>query len=73
MTFSPGWGDLLVMGGNCQRTWLHSVPKLSHADARISIQFRAMDQATGQAGRNHGDRRYENYRSEDLRSGSHPR
>ena len=40
--FSPGWGDLLVMGGSCQRTWLHSVPKVARADPRISIQFRAM-------------------------------
>ena len=64
MAFSPGWGDLLVMGGNCQRTWLHSVPKLARADPRISIQFRAMDRATdwamaqtmGRPGIKHGDR-----------------
>lgn len=43
LTFSLGWGDLLVMGGSCQRTWLHSVPKSAHADPRISIQFRALD------------------------------
>ena len=80
ITFSPGWGDLLVMGGNCQRTWLHSVPKLARADPRISIQFRAVAQARDwamaremdQPGRKHGDRRYENYRGEDLRSGSQP-
>jgi alkylated DNA repair dioxygenase AlkB len=41
LVFSPGWGDLLVMGGSCQRTWLHGVPKLARADPRISIQFRA--------------------------------
>lgn len=41
LTLRPGWGDLLVMGGSCQRTWVHAVPKLSHADPRISIQFRA--------------------------------
>jgi hypothetical protein len=29
------------MGGSCQRTWLHGVPKLTRADPRISIQFRA--------------------------------
>ena len=23
--FDLGWGDLLVMGGNCQRTWQHAV------------------------------------------------
>lgn len=38
--FSLGWGDLLVMGGTCQRTWQHGVPKLAHADPRISIMFR---------------------------------
>ena len=41
-TFSLGWGDLLVMGGSCQRTWQHGIPKISHADPRISIQFRPM-------------------------------
>ncbi len=36
-----GHGDLLVMGGSCQRTWDHCVPKTSVATGpRISIQFR---------------------------------
>jgi alkylated DNA repair dioxygenase AlkB len=36
-----GHGDLLVMGGSCQRTWLHAIPKTSRClGARISIQFR---------------------------------
>jgi alkylated DNA repair dioxygenase AlkB len=36
-----GHGDLLVMGGSCQRTWLHAIPKTTRAlGARISIQFR---------------------------------
>ncbi|MGC1206811.1 MAG: alpha-ketoglutarate-dependent dioxygenase AlkB [Ornithinimicrobium sp.] len=36
-----GHGDLLVMGGSCQRTWDHSVPKTSAPTGpRISIQFR---------------------------------
>ena len=36
-----GHGDLLVMGGSCQRTWQHAIPKTTHAlGARISIQFR---------------------------------
>jgi alkylated DNA repair dioxygenase AlkB len=36
-----GHGDLIVMGGSCQRTWEHCVPK-SHraAGPRISVQFR---------------------------------
>jgi alkylated DNA repair dioxygenase AlkB len=35
-----GWGDLLVMGGTCQRTWRHGVPKVARAGPRISLQFR---------------------------------
>ncbi|MER7494679.1 alpha-ketoglutarate-dependent dioxygenase AlkB [Streptomyces pharetrae] len=36
-----GHGDLIVMGGSCQRTWEHCVPKTSRAAGpRISIQFR---------------------------------
>ncbi|WP_199182929.1 alpha-ketoglutarate-dependent dioxygenase AlkB [Mycobacterium sp. 4858] len=34
-------GDLLVMGGSCQRTWEHAVPKTTTpVGPRISIQFR---------------------------------
>ena len=34
-------GDLLVMGGSCQRTWEHAVPKTAKpCGPRISIQFR---------------------------------
>ncbi|GAA1682414.1 alpha-ketoglutarate-dependent dioxygenase AlkB [Nonomuraea maheshkhaliensis] len=36
-----GHGDLIVMGGSCQRTWEHAVPKTTRpAGPRISIQFR---------------------------------
>jgi alkylated DNA repair dioxygenase AlkB len=36
-----GHGDLLVMGGSCQRTWQHAVPKTSRPTGpRISVQFR---------------------------------
>jgi alkylated DNA repair dioxygenase AlkB len=39
-----GHGDLLVMGGSCQRTWEHSIPKTSAPTGpRISIQFRPRD------------------------------
>ena len=39
--FEVGHGDLLVMGGSCQRTWEHAVPKTSQAvGPRISVQFR---------------------------------
>ena len=36
-----GHGDLIVMGGSCQRTWEHAVPKTARAvGPRISVQFR---------------------------------
>jgi alkylated DNA repair dioxygenase AlkB len=36
-----GHGDLVVMGGSCQRTWEHCVPKTTKpVGPRISIQFR---------------------------------
>ena len=36
-----GHGDLLVMGGSCQRTWEHAIPKSARPTGpRISIQFR---------------------------------
>ncbi|MER6529690.1 alpha-ketoglutarate-dependent dioxygenase AlkB [Streptomyces sp. NPDC001508] len=36
-----GHGDLIVMGGSCQRTWEHCVPKTTRATGpRISVQFR---------------------------------
>ena len=35
-----GGGDLLVMGGSCQRTWYHCVPKVRQAPPRISVTFR---------------------------------
>ena len=36
-----GHGDLIVMGGSCQRTWEHAVPTSARpAGPRISVQFR---------------------------------
>ncbi|MFH8976949.1 alpha-ketoglutarate-dependent dioxygenase AlkB [Streptomyces sp. NPDC017890] len=36
-----GHGDLIVMGGSCQRTWEHCIPKSTRAAGpRISVQFR---------------------------------
>jgi alkylated DNA repair dioxygenase AlkB len=40
-----GWGDLFVMGGTCQRTWQHSVPKTAHAGPRIALMFRPVWEA----------------------------
>ncbi|MCA2179588.1 alpha-ketoglutarate-dependent dioxygenase AlkB [Nonomuraea glycinis] len=36
-----GHGDLIVMGGSCQRTWEHAIPKTARPTGpRISVQFR---------------------------------
>ncbi len=41
LRFATGHGDLLVMGGSCQRTWEHAIPKTTAAAGpRISAQFR---------------------------------
>jgi alkylated DNA repair dioxygenase AlkB len=36
----PGEGDLLVMGGACQRDWLHGVPAADTVRPRISLTWR---------------------------------
>jgi alkylated DNA repair dioxygenase AlkB len=39
--YQIGHGDLLVMGGSCQRTWDHAVPKTARGvGPRISVQYR---------------------------------
>jgi alkylated DNA repair dioxygenase AlkB len=43
ITVEMGHGDLLVMGGSCQRTWEHAVPKVTHAGPRVSVQFRPLN------------------------------
>jgi alkylated DNA repair dioxygenase AlkB len=41
LRYDVGHGDLLVMGGSCQRTWQHSIPKSAKPTGpRISVQFR---------------------------------
>jgi alkylated DNA repair dioxygenase AlkB len=41
LRFALGPGDLLVMGGSCQRSWDHCVPKTARpVGPRISVQFR---------------------------------
>jgi alkylated DNA repair dioxygenase AlkB len=40
LRLEPAPGDLLVLGGTCQRTWEHSVPKRARAGPRISVMFR---------------------------------
>ena len=44
--FQPASGDLLVMGGRCQRDWVHSVPKATGVlGPRISVNFQSSEQA----------------------------
>jgi alkylated DNA repair dioxygenase AlkB len=40
IAFTLGWGDLIVMGGACQRTWQHAIPKVARADPRIAVMLR---------------------------------
>ncbi|MGH3651126.1 MAG: alpha-ketoglutarate-dependent dioxygenase AlkB [Acidimicrobiia bacterium] len=40
LSFSLGHGDLVVMGGSCQRTCEHAVPKTKVAQPRIALMFR---------------------------------
>ena len=40
LVLMPGEGDLLVMGGACQRRWLHGVPRADTPDPRISLTWR---------------------------------
>lgn len=40
VALSLGAGDLLVMGGTCQRTYQHAVPKVAHAEPRLVVMFR---------------------------------
>jgi len=41
LVLTPGEGDLLVMGGACQREWLHGVPAAPAVDRpRISLTWR---------------------------------
>ncbi|KAB1942232.1 alpha-ketoglutarate-dependent dioxygenase AlkB [Micromonospora sp. ALFpr18c] len=46
LRFPVGHGDLIVMGGSCQRTWEHAVPKTTRpVGPRVSVQFRPINVA----------------------------
>jgi alkylated DNA repair dioxygenase AlkB len=46
LRFPLGHGDLIVMGGSCQRTWEHAIPKTARAvGPRVSVQFRPINVA----------------------------
>jgi alkylated DNA repair dioxygenase AlkB len=41
LRFTLGHGDLVVMGGSCQRTWEHCIPKTAKpVGPRVSVQYR---------------------------------
>jgi len=41
LRFNLGHGDLVVMGGSCQRTWEHCISKTAKAvGPRVSVQYR---------------------------------
>jgi alkylated DNA repair dioxygenase AlkB len=41
LRFPLGHGDLVIMGGSCQRTWEHCIPKTARpVGPRVSVQFR---------------------------------
>jgi len=40
ISFDLGAGDLVVMGGACQRLWEHTIPKTVSAPPRIALMFR---------------------------------
>jgi alkylated DNA repair dioxygenase AlkB len=40
LVLMPGEGDMLIMGGACQREWLHGVPKHTTDRPRISLTWR---------------------------------
>lgn len=43
--FTVDGGDLVVMGGRCQRDWLHCVPKQARpAGPRVSLNFESTEQ-----------------------------
>jgi alkylated DNA repair dioxygenase AlkB len=45
VTFVVAAGDLVIMGGRCQRDWEHAVPKeRTRAGARISVNFGSSSQ-----------------------------
>ena len=44
LRYNLGHGDLIVMGGSCQRTWEHGIPMSARpTGSRISVQFRPHD------------------------------
>ncbi|MXV89716.1 MAG: alpha-ketoglutarate-dependent dioxygenase AlkB [Acidimicrobiia bacterium] len=49
-SFAPASGDLLVMGGDCQHRWEHTIPKAKAAQPRMSVTFRRKQRRGGETG-----------------------
>ncbi len=55
IAYRLGSGDLLVMGGSCQRTWQHCIPKTANpVGPRISVTFRRRARAADPGGASGG-------------------
>jgi alkylated DNA repair dioxygenase AlkB len=50
LALRPAAGDLVVMGGRAQLDWEHCVPKVAHAEPRLSVVFRHGAETTGLRG-----------------------
>ena len=48
--FTPASGDLLVMGGDCQHNWEHTIPKAKAAQPRMSVTLRRRQPSGGEIG-----------------------
>lgn len=65
----PGEGDMLVMGGACQRDWLHGVPAHHTASPRVSLTWR-WSSRRGRPDTNPGHYDGRQFSGESVRTGS---
>lgn len=67
LTLRVAWGDVLVMGGACQRRWEHRVPKMKHAEPRMAVMFRPRERVSPGRDPRFQDPRYSDPRYSDPR------
>jgi alkylated DNA repair dioxygenase AlkB len=72
LVFTPGEGDMLVMGGACQRDWLHGVPASDTPNPRLSLTWR-WSSRRGRPDTNPGYFDGRRFSSEDRRPGTRTR
>jgi alkylated DNA repair dioxygenase AlkB len=68
----PGEGDLLVMGGACQRDWLHGIPAADAPNPRVSLTWR-WSSRRGRPDTNPGYSDGRQYTGATQRPGTRPR